>query len=268
MNDGSAQLNDTVPDDVNVSGTVSWLMKPAGAAEAAWLRRLVSLRQAAADYIVAGRRARDLLPANGSAARRVFGPICLASLQAQAWFAADGSSMAVLVASVQQEPAQPELFDMVVPARDVALICGGGGGCQSGVVLERLDGEWATDAAVGDNNDSSNSSNNSSNTVPTTTRGGPPARNVTVLARFGNENDVVYSTNLPPRTLLFYRIRSNDWVLSTQGQRYLFYDAKYWSEVIGALHIWKWGYASALSLNQLLFLSLLFCTNVYVWMWI
>ena len=48
---------------------MNWLMKPAGSSEAAWLRRLIALRRATADpYIVQGRRWRDVLPANGSAA--------------------------------------------------------------------------------------------------------------------------------------------------------------------------------------------------------
>lgn len=124
MNDGSSQHKQPVPNDAGEAGSVNWLMKPAGSAETAWLRRLIALRRATADpYIVLGRRGRDVVPANGSAASRLFGPMRLPSLQAQAWIAKNGSSMAVLVAATRV--AVPEMLRLSISARDVATLSGG-----------------------------------------------------------------------------------------------------------------------------------------------
>jgi hypothetical protein len=68
-------------DSYNGSGTVDWLARPEGRRERGWLQRLASLRRGAGRYLVHGRRARDVLPHNGSAANRTFGPIRLPSLQ-------------------------------------------------------------------------------------------------------------------------------------------------------------------------------------------
>ena len=62
--------NDGVPDDAsrlyNGTGTIDWLVRPAGGREREWLQRLAALRRGAGSYLVHGYRARDLLHHNAA----------------------------------------------------------------------------------------------------------------------------------------------------------------------------------------------------------
>eukprot|EP01043_Picozoa_sp_COSAG02_P013370 COSAG02_NODE_533_length_20665_cov_216.617281_13_plen_242_part_00 len=208
--------NDGVPDDAstlyNGSGTVDWLVRPEGGREREWLQRLAALRRGAGSYLVHGHRARDLIPHNGSAANRTFGPIRVPSLQAQAWIARQGvaqgssthrsfnasmdanCSMAVLVAAVRADPDGTEELHFVIRAADLAAVFGDSYTTR-GVVMERVHGSWERDGRF-----------HTSDIISSSDVESAGSRRSTIVRRLGGSEQVQYRERLGPRDLRFFRV--------------------------------------------------------------
>lgn len=132
-----------------------------------------------------GRRGRDLLPPNGSAAKRTYGSIRLPSLQAQLWFSAGSvaerrssqHSMAVLAAAVSDN--EMEHFSARICVADLLAVFSN----HSGTVLEQLDGAWSD------------------------INGSKRGQKETSIGTFAAGDVVEIDLVLPPRSLLFLRLR-------------------------------------------------------------
>lgn len=190
--------NDGVPDDAatlyNGSGTVDWLVRAEGNRERDWLQRLAALRRGAGSYLVHGHRARDLLPHDGRAANRTFGPIRVPSLQAQAWIGSytgqhgrGNCSMAVVAAAVRADPDGAEELRFTIRPADLAAVFGESYATQ-GVVMERVHGSWEREDFFQKSVLHNSSGQN------------------TVVGRVGASEALQYHERLGPRELRFFRI--------------------------------------------------------------